>query len=318
MYDTIITNSTNMPLPLAVWCAVDDYDHSSDEDTISVTTLMKPLRRIVLARQYKDSLKIMDVDNLIATSMGTALHDSVERAWMNADKAIKAMTQLGINPDVAAKVHAEIIFERRSTKKVGSMTISGKFDMVTGGRVCDIKSTSTWGWVNGSNNVEYARQMSLYKWLNEDIITDDTGTILYIFTDWSKAKSIQDLSYPQSRVQSKDFALATVDMVQDYVEHRVALIEKFMPETDQDKLPDCTREELWQEEDTYKYYKNPAKRDRATKNYSTLAEAEARKAEDGHVGAIVKFEGKAKACMYCPVANLCNQRTRLAALGKLA
>lgn len=307
-----------MPLPLAVWCAIDDYDHAIDPDIISVTTLLKPIRQIVLARQNKDNLKIMDVDNLIATSMGTALHDSVERAWKNRDKAIQAMAQLGVNPSMAETVYDNIVFEKRTDKRVGSMVISGKFDIVSGGRVCDIKSSSTYGWINGSSDTQYTKQMSLYKWLNPDLITDEVGTILYIFTDWSKAKSLQDRQYPQSRVQAKDFRLASNDEVQTFVERKVAQIEKLLPEMDQDKIPECTPEELWQEKDVFKYYKNPDKLERATKNFDTYAEASNRWNEDGRVGKIIEVTGKAKACMYCSVANLCQQRARLAASGKLA
>lgn len=307
-----------MPLPLAVWCATDDYDHAIDPDIISVTTLLKPIRQIVLARQNKDNLKIMDVDNLIATSMGTALHDSVERAWKNKDKAIEAMQNLGVNPDTAVTVYENIVFEKRTDKRVGSMVVSGKFDIVSGGIVCDIKSSSVYGWINNSNDTKYAQQMSLYRWLNPDLITEEVGTILYIFTDWSKAKSLQDRQYPQSRVQSKNFALASHDEVQKFVEKKITDIEKYLPETDQDKIPECTPEDLWQDKDVFKYYKNPDKLERATKNFDTYAEASDRWNEDGRVGKIIEVTGKAKACMYCSVANLCNQRARLAASGKLA
>ena len=40
-------NNSNVPLSLAVFLATDNYDHESD--TISATTLIKPLRQIILA-----------------------------------------------------------------------------------------------------------------------------------------------------------------------------------------------------------------------------------------------------------------------------
>lgn len=315
--DRIITNTMNIPLPLAVWIAIDNYDYNDDPRVISTTTLLKPIRQIILARQNMDCLKIMDCDNLIAVSMGSALHDSVEQAWKDRSKAVTAMVALGLAQENAEAIYDATSFEKRLTKTIGSWTVSGKYDIVSDGRVCDIKSSSVYGYITGSSDNQYMMQMSIYRWLDPALITDDIGTNLYIFTDWSKAKTLSDPTYPKSRIQSKDHRLKTVTETQRFIEKKLFQIDKYLLETDQDLIPECTPEELWQEKDVFKYYKDPTKTARATKNYDTYDEAADHHRRDGSVGIIIKHEGKAKACQYCSVANLCAQRVRLAASGRL-
>lgn len=316
--DRIVTNTFNMPLPLAVWTIVDNYDYNDDPRVISTTTLLKPIRQIILARQNMDCLKIMDCDNLIAVSMGSALHDSVEQAWKDRSKAVTAMVALGLTQENAESIYDATSFEKRLSKEINGWIISGKYDIVSGGRVCDIKSSSVYGYITGSSDNQYMMQMSIYRWLDPVLITDDIGTNLYIFTDWSKAKTLSDPTYPKSRIQSKDHRLKSVTETQRYIEKKLFQIDKYITETDQDLIPDCTPEELWQEKDVFKYYKDPTKTARATKNYETYADALAHYDRDGAVGTITHVEGKAKACQYCSVANLCAQRVRLAASGRLA
>lgn len=314
----IITNEKNHPLPLAVWCCVDNYDYDDRSNTISTTTLLKPIRQIVLARQNKENLRIMDVDNLIAVSMGSALHDSVEDAWKNKDKAVGAMLALGISDHQANKIYDDIQFEERLEREVGDWIVTGKYDMVTQGMIADVKSSSVYGYMLGSSDWQYRMQMSIYRWLDPKLITEDIGMNLYIFTDWSRMKALQDRSYPQARIQTKEHVLEPVVDVDRFIKQKLALIDKYLPETNQDKIPECTPEDLWQDADKYAYYKSGNTSGRATKLFTNSAEALDYQAKMGGVGVIETREGKAKACQYCSVANLCDQRKKLEAFGRLA
>lgn len=51
------TNTTNIPLPLAVFLATDDYDYQPD--TISVTTLLKPIKQIILGRRLEKKIDLL-------------------------------------------------------------------------------------------------------------------------------------------------------------------------------------------------------------------------------------------------------------------
>ena len=75
------TNNQNVPIPLAVWLLHDDYDHVSDPNYVSATTLLKPVKQVILARRVPKEMRVLDLSDLIASRMGTALHDSIEKAW---------------------------------------------------------------------------------------------------------------------------------------------------------------------------------------------------------------------------------------------
>ena len=219
-----ITNTTNVSLPLAVWAVADDYDHDDDPNVISATGLLKPVRAIVL-NQRAPSDKEIDVTDLLAMSMGTALHNDIENAWRNHYKA--SMSKLGypesvinrivINPesrdlDISPDL-IPIYLEQRSKKPLGKFIISGKFDLVAEGKLHDYKSTSVWGWIFGGNEQDYILQASIYRWLNSEIVTQDTFDIQFIFTDWSQVKANQDKTYPQQRVATKTYKLISSNNV---------------------------------------------------------------------------------------------------------
>jgi len=298
-----ITNKTGMSLPIAVWSAIDNYDYSKEKNVISATAIMNPIRQIILGRRYKDSKKEVDVDDLIASSMGTALHDSIENAWKDKDKVVEVLNSLGyIN---AEDIYNNITFEKRTIKKINGYKISGKFDLVFDGIVADIKSTSVWTWIYGSKDEDYKLQMSIYKWLNPELITNTHGYVEFIFTDWSKQKAIQDKQYPQSRVMSKKIELMSLSETQDWLENKVNSIRS-NESVDDNKLPECTPDELWQTDSKWKYYKG-ASRARATKVFDNEEDAY-KFSKSG--GTIIEFKGEVKRCKYCSYVNFCNQYTK--------
>ena len=95
-------------------------------------------------------------------------------------------------------------------------------------------------------------------------------------------------------------------MIQD----RINKIDHYLSQ-DESALPLCTDEELWRENDVFKYYKDPTKLARSTANFDTEAEAVSRQIKDGHVGMVVKHPGGVKACKYCSVQNVCEQYKQL-------
>lgn len=301
-----ITNRIGMSLPIAVWCAVDGYDYSEDESVISATSIMKPIRQIILGRRYKDSVKEVDVEDLISTSMGTALHDSVENAWKNKDKVIEALTNMGyMNTE---DIYDGITFEKRTIKDIDGYKISGKFDLVFQGIVADIKSTSTWTYIFGSKDDDYRLQMSIYRWLNPELIINDYGYIEFIFTDWSAVKAKQDSKYPQARVMTKKIRLLSIKDTEAWLKDKIKLIS-INESVEDDKLPECTPEELWQTETKWKYYKG-ASRARATKVFDNEIDAYNMQRKNG-AGDIVEVKGEVKRCKYCSYTNLCNQYSKL-------
>lgn len=321
-------NEKNTSLAVAVWLANDSYDHDPRPNLISVTTIIKPIKQIILGMRATSSgaVEPEEISNLVASRMGTAFHDSIEHAWTHKYKSsMKALgypqrviDRVRINPEVPEEETLPVYLERRSEKNVGDYIISGKFDMVAEGRVRDFKSTGTYTYTAGTNDTKYILQGSVYRWLNQDIITDDIMTIDFIFTDWNAklAMASARTGYPASRVLPYDLKLMSIPETDAYIKAKVAQIVTLIS-AEQADIPACTKEDLWQSEPVFKYYKNPAKTTRSTANFETLSEANLRLVKDGNVGIVKEVKGEARACKYCPAAGICNQATELKQLGLL-
>ena len=77
----MITNRSDISLALAVWLLHDEYDYVKGvEKYISATSVMKPIRHLILPGRMDPTDNIVDVEDYIARTLGHALHDSVEKA----------------------------------------------------------------------------------------------------------------------------------------------------------------------------------------------------------------------------------------------
>jgi len=320
------TNKENISLPLAVWLMHDDYDYDDRTNLISATSLLKPTRALVLKHQNQGLDKTVDIASLVPSRMGSAIHAIAEQAWTdrgNVSKALKALgtSKLGeimiINPDKPPKENEIPVYvEQRHEKQVGDYIISGKYDLVLDGTLSDYKSTSIWTYIFDSNALKYTQQGSIYKWLAPDRITDDKVDIQFIFTDWSSSQAARDPKYPQSRVLTRSYPLWSVEQTEKYITDKLSDITRYLDKP-QDELPECVADELWESETKFKYFKNPNKMARATKNYTSLLEAQSRMADDGNVGTIETVRGEVKACRYCEVSDVCQQARNLIIQGRL-
>lgn len=320
------TNKHDISAALAVFLLHDDYEYDSRPNSVSATSLLKPLRQLVLIHQNKQMGKEVDISDLAASRMGSALHDGCEKAWNDPKTLEKAMDLWGfpqavrnkvkINPPSVKEGDIPIYVEQRYEKELNGWIITGKYDLVMDGVLNDYKSTSTWTYIYDSNADNYTKQGSIYKWLVPDQIKSPYININFLFTDWSKVKAMQDGSYPQLRVHTKKYPLMEPAEIEAWMIDKLAQLDAHK-NNPQEMLPLCTDEELWATETVYKYFKNPAKKSRATKNFKTLDEALIRKTDDGNVGEIVEVPGQVKACRYCPAVNICKQAEDLLASGRL-
>lgn len=317
------TNTQNIPLSLAVFLATDNYD--AQENVISVTTLIKPLRQIVLGSRVPPQENSTDLSNMVASRLGSAIHDGIERSWLHNHEA--AMLSMGIPKKVVERVRVNpskedlsdliipVYLEQRSSRKVGNYTISGKFDFVGDGRVEDFKTTSVYTFIHQTNNDKYILQGSIYRWLNPEIITKDEMAIQFIFTDWSSAASRSDKKYPQFRTVQQVFPLIPLNRINTFIESKLAQIDKYWAAEEKD-IPYCSDEDLWRSDPVFKYYKNPDKQARSTKNFDNHHDAQLHQITQG-VGIVVEKPGVVKACHYCPAFHLCTQKDTLIAAGDL-
>ena len=315
-----ITNNSDVPLALSVWAVNDQYDYVPDPNYFSVTTLLKPLRQIVLSRRVNLDEYTMDVENFLATAMGTSIHDSIEKAWVNNYK--ECLAKLGFNENIIERFRINpkpedltpncipVYLEHRTVKELDKYKIGGKFDLVADGLLHDNKSTTTMKWLKGSSDHDYMLQGSMYRWLNPDLITEDFIRINFVFTDWSKLAALKDPSYPQHRVAYKDIPLMSIEDTEDWIIKKLNLIERYM-NADQDDIPNCTDEELWRTPTKYKFYLNPAAQ-RASKVFDSKVEAyKYQQLEKGGRGVIRIYPGEARRCNYCLASDICSQRKEM-------
>lgn len=319
-------NTGAVSLSLAVFLSNDTYDHSTDPHTISATTLMKPLRQIVLGARVKQEDASVDLISMVQSRMGSAIHDAIERSWTeNHATALKA---LGYPAKVIASVLVNpkpedlyegcipVYLEQRAYKQVGKHTVSGKFDFVGDGRVEDFKTTGVYSYTARNNDEKYILQGSIYRWLNPTLITQDTMAIQFLFTDWQAIKARTDPKYPQQKAIQRLFTLKSITETDRYVTRKLALIDQYM-DADEVDIPLCSDEDLWRSEPQFKYYKNPLKTERSTKNFDTFQEARIRQVEDGSVGIVKEVPGRVMACKYCSAFSECSQAVALIASGDL-
>jgi hypothetical protein len=289
-------NVSEVPLALAVFLATDSYDYSDNPTEISATTLMKPLRQIILPSRIPPGEGLPDLASMMNSRMGTAIHDGIERAWItNHQCALAALgypehliERIVINPPMEEPLREDqiaIYLEQRVKRSIGKWTITGKFDFIGEGKVQDFKSTGTYTYKKQVNALKYAQQGSLYRWLAPEIITSDVMEIHYIFTDWKPAFSKADPSYPPKRFHTQSLNLMGMNETEAFIRRKIALIEQYW-DAPEEEIPHCDDEELWRSEPQFKYYKNPAKTQRSTKNFSSMQDAMLQLSIDGNVGVV--------------------------------
>jgi hypothetical protein len=319
-------NVSSVPMSLAVFLATDNYDYNDDPNTVSATTLIKPVRQVIMASRVPAEDAVIDLEQMMASRLGSAIHDAIERSWK--DNYQQALVDIGIPERVIKNVLINptkdqlfegcipVYLEQRASKRVGKWLVSGKFDGVFDGRVEDFKSTSTYTLMNNTNDEKYVLQGSIYRWLNPEIITRDEMAIQFIFTDWSKLRAMQDPNYPQKRFYQKTFGLKSVQETQAFVERKLRLIEEYW-DAPENEIPDCSDSDLWRSDPVFKYYKSGIVSQRSTKNFATRQEAMLRYIEDGSRGLVKEVPGQVTACKYCAGFMACSQKDRLVASGDL-
>ena len=318
------TNRHNIPLSVAVFLATDTYDR--DATCISATTLVKPLKQVLMGLRVPQDKRYTDISSVGASRIGTAIHAAIERAWLGDYES--TMKTLGYGQDLIDRVLVNplpeeltpdcipVYLEKRSYREVLGYRVSGQFDIIIDGNLEDFKKTSVYTWINKTNDKAYTLQGSIYRWLNPELITGDYITIQFIFTDWTAAQARYNADYPQQMFMSYKLPLLTLKDTREYIVKRLLDINKYA-QVDEVGMPPCSDEDLWRKPVTYKYYKNPNSLSRSTKNFTSRQEAFVRMQEDNNVGRVVEVPGQVVACRYCDAFGICKQAASYVADGSL-
>lgn len=326
------TNNCNIDLSVAVWLAHDDYDYVDKPNYISVTTLIKPPRQIILKQRFaakiaqdpKSAIPVDIVDRFNSV-MGQALHTGVETAWKQ--HYVTSLQKLGVPPGAirAVRINPEteepdtlpVYTEQRREREVAGFVVGGKIDLIVEGRLRDVKSTTVFKYQQLSGVGKWRLQGSLYRWLNPEKIHHGEFVVQYLLVDWRRAGIRRDPSYPAHPAPARSVELMSVEETDRWVRNRLRLLQQLASVPDRD-LPECEEEDLWRSAPVYKYYADASKTSsKSTKNFDNESDANAHRAEKGK-GIVIPKPGQVKACNYCEVASICGQRERLFAAGDIA
>lgn len=326
--------SQDIPLQLQVWLATDNYVQPTNPNAITATTLLKPVKSLVLSKRVEaqihkaitegttsllDPKDKPDLASKVKSCMGTAMHDSVELSWKNNYK--QALTDLGysqefidrvvINPESQeglAEDAITIFTEKRLTRALGQFEISGELDFCLNSVINDLKTTSTYAYAL-SGDWNHRMQMSIYRWIfrGNGFEISSTAQINYIFNDW-KAWEVGKPGYPATNPAKKEMELFSDDEVEKFITQRIQDIKDSKGKKESDLIP-CTPEDLWQDQSKFAYYKDPTNTTgRASKVEAVYEDAVEYMNRKGGEGIIVERVGKVKRCNFCAGSSLCTQK----------
>lgn len=328
---TRMTNNAGLDLAVGVWLATDEYIVDTRPNSVSVTKLIKPIRQIVLANRVPIELRVEDISDRVSSAMGHVLHRGIEHSWKYHYR--ESLTKLGypsrlidmvrINPETEEPDTFPVYTEHRAEKTIIvngiEYIVSGQIDLVIEGRLRDAKSTKVWAYQSQKSVEQWQLQGSIYRWLNPGKIVHDELVVQYLLLDWARAGLSRDPNYPPHAVPTRAIPLMTLQETEKYIRTKLSLLQQYK-DAPEKTLPECSEEDLWRSEPVFKYYADPNKTKRSTKNFdgpNAEYEANAYCTEKGK-GVVHRKPGQVKACNYCPAFQLCSQKDRYIADGSLA
>jgi hypothetical protein len=200
---------------------------------ISVTSLIKPAREIVLMDRHRDEVS-REASDIYDAIIGTAVHDSFDKMPMRDDEER----------------------EVRLGQLIVGVLVHGQFDNVYRGELSDYKTMKVGGYIFGDREFEFTAQLSCYRllyFLEKGIMLNDIGKIIMLFTDWrdreyaTKKYGWGDApNYPQ-RSQELSLKLWDRSQTEKWIIRRVTeyKLASMVPDNE---LPPCKDEERWARE----------------------------------------------------------------------
>ena len=209
------------------WLSRDTYDH---DDSISATTLLKPIREIIAIKNCSDQLTI-DIADKIWAVVGTACH---------------AMREQIDYPGLQK--------EKRFYSKINGVKISGKFDTLdalkhfpclpnNNGRgfelvINDLKTTTVWN-IKKGNFIDWTQQLSIYKLIlyHNKINTYDWGVISALIRDWTYS---DEQKIAGCQLQNIPLELMPMEETHQLIEWKIDNIKPYLECADINTMPLCS------------------------------------------------------------------------------
>ena len=249
----------------------------------SITELLKPLRAMILTRQFPDKA---DKTMSMKSFLGTAFHSEASK---RLSKHENFNSEMNIE-------HPEGI-------------VSGTIDLYDKdtNTVYDFKLTSVKSFIYGNNNDNYTEQLNGYAWLlRTKNIEVKKLIIIQVYYDWSYADMKKIKDYPDEDSQILLIPVWSYDYQQQYFMDRISTFQTTFASNE---LPICSDKEMWKNDPKFAVTKNNAIK--ATKVCDTLEEAEQyftdkNLSEDMYY--IEQRLAEPKYCKYyCPARFICQE-----------
>lgn len=268
----------------------------ADTPHYSVSDLIKAPRQVVLAKRYGDKI-VRDVSDGMWAMLGSMLHEALHRGarlvndaggMLVPEKRLFAVIKVGGSPIV----------------------ISGEPDLIDGEHISDYKLTGVYAFQKGK--IEWEQQLNAYAWLQR--VNGDKVSRLSItafLRDWMKSETVK-ADYPPAQCATIEIPLWPEGNIADTWLHVRAKALSEAASLPDDRLPECTSDEMWERPETWAVMKKGGAR--ATKVFKTpgiQGNKEAREYAEklGEQYSVEHRPGERVKCSrgYCDAASFCNQ-----------
>ena len=300
------TNNHGVPFETALFAGYHSTLYSGGAPRVgklSTTTLIGPLRKAIYGMLQPESTEPQDVNFLLASAKGTAMHQGMTNALTAYDSGY--------------------ICEQRIETEVDGWKISGEFDILTPDKqIKDLKFVSNYNLKKLQEDMlilqpgmsleemyeqtptyfKYQAQLSVYYYLLNDPEVKPYASIIFMInngSDMGKFKVDSEVTFP----------LWPREATQEFIENRVAIIKQHLADG---TLPLCSDSERGFSPAEYKLQRVSPTNGQLTTvrgskfdNYTKFREFVVAKGKLGDVEQIT--EAKYTLCNYCNYSSICTQ-----------
>lgn len=302
-----LTNKLNLPAPLVK--ALEKETYNPGHGDFSATELIAPPKVKVLEKRHRAEI-FEDASDRLYSLYGQITHLILERAGLGLQ---------GRGYQV----------EQRHYAQYGRWNVSAQFDCldVENGVLSDYKFTTSYSaQSNMDGKIDIKKEWFAQLNIQADILRRNPQLglppiqalqIVALLRDWQPSKAAQDPLYPQSKVIVIPIPMAHPENVETYILSRCELHQAAKDQPVDDLIPECSKEDRWEDETKFAAMKKGGKR--ATKVFETAGDAQAwiNQQKDADVFHIDTRPGFARRCMgigeskYCNAAAFCHHHRGL-------
>lgn len=302
-----LSNKLGLPQPIVEAVKKETYDPGHGD--FSATGLIAPPKIKVLEARHKEEIW-EDVADKLYSLYGQTMHLILERSGMKL---------------------TDYMVEKRHYAQYAKWLVSAQLDcmFVADGVLSDYKFTTAYGaQTNMDGTMDIKKEWYAQLNIQADILRRNPQLnlppiqklqIVALLRDWQPSKAAQDKLYPQSQIVIVPIPMADPVKVEQYILHRCELHEAARNQPIDDLIPECTKEERWEDETKFAAMKIGGKR--ATKVFDTRQDYDGWMAnqKDAATFQMLERPGFARRCMgmagkvYCPARNFCHHYKGLVA-----